>query len=259
MSLFNRDDENKTRPLSAFQEEPTATPPGAGEPVSPALTGELVPAADSTSEAAKPADLMSVGGGEFSPTAPASLAGSAIDVEARLKSLARQIAGSKRKFVSSVLAIGESLAEAQTLLASHHNGAFGRWVKQSCGFTRQSAYRYIAIWQTFRRCNIMLQRRFDVTAMHLLAHDSTPESAVSEAIELASNGENVTTKTAREIIAKHAPKTASRIPGRPEPIILEDSQAVVVIRPTVEGVEAYDVLARILRKMMVERKAREAA
>jgi len=228
MAIFNKA-ENKTRPLSSFHEESEEAPIMPSVASAPTETGELVLDSD------------------------------VLDVDARLKALERKIVSTKRKLVSSVLDIGKSLEEAQNLMADHNGGAFTRWVRQRCGFTTKTAYRYLSAWRTFGGCDTVSQRRFELSAMYLLAHDSAPEPAVDEAIELASNGEKVSTKTAREIIAKYAPKAVSSKPGRPEPIIIEDAQAVVVIRPTAEGVEAYDVLARILRKMMAEQRAREAA
>jgi len=228
MALFNREEK---QPLSTYQDD---TASGAAEPVN---------------------DLASsVGSGESTPTAPAPLVDSAVDVESRLKSLARQIAGSKKKLVANVLAIGESLTEAQDLLANHNGGAFTRWVRQRCGFTTKTAYRYLSAWRTFGGCDTVSQRRFELSAMYLLAHDSAPEPAVDEALELASNGEKVTTKTAREIIAKYAPKTVSSKPGRPEPILLEDAQAVVTIRPLSEGVDICGVLSRLLKEQLAKRK-----
>ena len=133
--------------------------------------------ADTTSEAAKPAnDLASVVGmGEPTPTAPASLVDSAVaptppqseeslqptDIDARLKSLARQIAGTKKKLVGNVLQIGEALTEAQDLLANHHGGAFGKWVKQSCGFSKRTAYNYMSAHLVFGGCATVAQRRFE--------------------------------------------------------------------------------------------------
>jgi len=230
MSLFNKD-ENKTRPLSSFQ-------------------------ADPISEAAKPTELTPVGDG----TSPnPSLVGSAIDVDARLKSLARQIAGNKKKLVANVLTIGQALTDAQDLLADHAGGAFGKWVKQSCGFSKRTAYRYMSAHLTFGSCATMSQRRFDISTMYLLANDSTPSAAVTEAIEIAESGETVTGKTAKQLIAKHgdgkpARKASSR-PGRPQPIQLIDAQAVVTIRPLSEGVDICGVLSRLLKEQLDKRKA----
>jgi len=224
MALFGKDE---TQPLSSFQAEPI-------------------------SEAVKPVELTPVGDGT-SPTS--SLVGSAIDVDSRLKVLERKIVSSKRKLVLNVLAIGESLAEAQDLLADHHGGAFTRWIKQRCGFTPKTAYKYLAAWRTFGSCEPGSQRRFDVSAMHLLAHDSTPEPAVSEALELASNGKKVTTRTAREIIARHSPKTVRSKPGRPQPILLTDAQAIITIRPLSEGVDICSLLGRVLKEQLDKRRA----
>ena len=100
-----------------------------------------------------------------------------------------------------VMAIGKELTAAQDRLANHGDGTFGKWAQARCGFTRQSAYRAIAAFGTFKDCNIMLQT-FDPTALYLLSADSCPEGATAEALKLAETGEKITAKRAKEIIAE---------------------------------------------------------
>jgi len=228
MAIFSKD-ENKTQSLSSFQEESPIMPAGTSTPTG---TGELVPASDSA----------------------------VVDVDARLKALARQISGSKKKLVANVLAIGEALTEAQDLLASHHGGAFGKWVKQSCGFSKRTAYRYMSAHLTFGSCATMSQRRFDISTMYLLANDSTPSAAVTEAIELAESGETVTSKTAHQLIAKHGDgKQARKVSSRPEPILYDDPEAIVTVHAKHPGVDPTQVLARVFKTLMSDRKKSEAA
>jgi len=236
MALFRTDGK---QPLSTHQAEPIE-----GPILSPRLTPEV--------SGNKLQDRGGVGG-----DAP-PVTDSAIDVDARLKSLARQIAGSKKKLVANVLEIGRALTDAQDLLADHAGGAFGKWVKQSCKFSKRSAYRYMSAHLTFGGCATVAQRRFEPSTMYLLANDSTPSAAVTEAIEFAESGETVTGKIAKQLIAKHgdgkpARKVSSR-PSRPQPIQLIDDQAVVTIRPLSEGVDICGVLSRLLKEQLDKRK-----
>ena len=250
MALFNRD-ENKTQPLSSFESEPISGSadqvPLGGPILSPRLTPEVSQSDDKNS---------------ITRAAPAAVRVEPIDIDARLKSLARQIAGSKKKLVANVLEIGRALTDAQDLLADHAGGAFGKWVKQNCGFSKRTAYNYMSAHLVFGGCAIIAQRRFEPSTMYLLANDSTPSGAVTEAIQIAESGETVTSKTAKKLITKHsdgkpARKVSSR-PGRPQPIQLIDAQAVVTIRPLSEGVDICSLLGRLLKEQL-DLKRKEAA
>lgn len=167
-----------------------------------------------------------------------------VDVDKRLAALARKITGAKKRLVDSVLTIGEHLAEAQTLLADHAGGQFNRWVKQRCHFTPRTAYKYLACWRTFGSCELGSQRRFDVTAMHLLAQDATPQAAIEAAIEKADAGDRITAKDARSILAQHTTAKA-RKDTRPVPVIIETVSGSVAIRQ-VDGASIELVLMAAL-------------
>jgi len=252
MALFNRD-ENKTRPLSSFTAEPSSEPTDKTpkESESDDKNGKT-PAAPPTRE--KPGKELP----DREGVRPSD--SSVIDVDARLKSLARQIAGSKKKLVANVLQIGQSLTEAQDLLASHHGGAFGKWVKQSCGFSKRTAYNYMGAHLTFGSCATVAQRRFELSTMYLLASDSTPSAAVTEAIDLAESGETVTGKTAKQLIAKHGDgKPARKVSTRPDPVMYDDPEAIITVHAKHPGVDHAQALARVFKKIMADRKASEAA
>jgi len=284
MSLFNSSEDKKS--LSTHQAEPISEPhykPPNGDgdniSISPPKESEYdvkngktpTPTREKpgntlqdSGDDGRPADSVIMppgtstpnGTGELVPVADSAV----VDVDARLKLLARQIAGSKKKLVANVLAIGEALTEAQDLLASHHGGVFGKWVKQNCGFSKRTAYRYMSAQLTFGSCAPVAQRRFELSTMYILAHDSTPPAAVTEAIEIAESGETVTSKTAHQLIAKHGDgKPARKVSTRPEPILYDDPDAIVTVHAKHPGVDHGQVLARVFKKIMGERKAREAA
>jgi len=177
------------------------------------------------------------------------------EVDKKLADLARQIASAKRKVVQSMLAIGQSLAEAQSLLADHDGGAFGKWVRQKCGFTSKTGYRYLAAWRTFGGCDRLTQGKFSAEAMYLLGSDQAPQEAVDEALEAAKSGAKVTKKLAAQIIGQHSPKR-KRDEG-PAPVFVETPSAMVIIKPKVEGLLTETILEAAIRQ--VREQKREAA
>jgi len=172
-----------------------------------------------------------------------------VNVKRRLASLARRIKSEKKKAVQSLLAIGEALAEAQDLLADHNRGSFGKWVRDNCKFSRRSAYNFITIYRQFGGCAIVAQL-IDDDALRMLA--AAPEAAASEAIDLAEGGQHVTAQIAKQVIQRHKPKKTRSCP---DPIHVEVSGGVIVIRPSVEGVD----IEAMLREAAVQLRKKAAA
>ena len=119
-----------------------------------------------------------------------------------LEETASRIDAAKVRAVASILEVGKDLAGVQKKLANHGNGVFNKWIEQRCGFTRQSAYRYIGVHDAFGDCNTVLQT-CDAKALYRLSSDSCPEAATNKALHLAKKGERITDKKAREIIAEY--------------------------------------------------------
>jgi len=184
----------------------------------------------------------------------ASTAAGEVDVKKRLAKIARQIKTAKRQAVQAILVIGESLIEARTLLADHDGGSYGKWL-QSCGLSRPSAHRYICAFQVFGGCVSEIQR-IETQAVYLLSAPQTPKEAVDDALEVVQGGGNVTAKTARQILTKHLPPKIKD--ARPDPIFVETDDAMIVIKPKREGVDAKSVLAQALRQFIDEPAKRAA-
>ena len=119
--------------------------------------------------------------------------------ESYIEARAKRIDEAKQSAIKSILDIGENLAEVQKKLANHGNGVFNKWIEQRCGFTRQSAYRYIGVHETFGNCNTVLQT-CDARALYRLSSVSCPEAATKKAIRLAQKGEQISDSRAKEII-----------------------------------------------------------
>jgi len=230
MALFSRDDDKQ--PLS------THTP--ADPEITPVEREAVVPLGPPVAESTE-------------------IESAEIDIDARLKVIARKIVGTKKKLVANVLSIGELLSDAQDLLASSSGGAFGKWIKQRCGYSRVTAYKYIAVHRVFGGCKPGLQRQFDTSAMYALSLDNVPPAAVADSLKLAESGETITGKVAKQLITMHTVDSEARtVSTKPDLIFFEDPEAIVTIQPRKDGVDPYNVLARILKKMIEERKAIEA-
>lgn len=110
----------------------------------------------------------------------------------------------RRLTVEGVMEVGAELAAARDELSNHGNGTFGKWCKQRCGITSQTARNAIRVFEQFADSKTVLQS-FDVSALYLLSSESCPEDAVSEAMERAGAGEHITQKSVREILRASCP------------------------------------------------------
>jgi len=177
--------------------------------------------------------------------------GDAVDVPKRLRAIARQVQTERKRLAGSVILIGQRLSEAQDLLASYAGGSFNRWLDEACGFSRITAYKYLAAWRVFGACEPGLQARFEVSALTSLAADKTPQAARDEALQLASDGQAITGKLAKQLIAKHSPARTSR----PKTLSLVFSGGAVVIRSR----PGQDVVGLLEAALAEARKTRSAA
>jgi hypothetical protein len=98
--------------------------------------------------------------------------------------------------------IGERLLAVKARLG---HGLFGRWLQQEFAWSEDTA----ANWMNVARMAEQnpnyseFKDRFARTASTALAAPSTPAAARDEAIERAASGEQISSKTAKEIIQKH--------------------------------------------------------
>lgn len=130
------------------------------------------------------------------------------DVE-MLEHAAEQIAETqstaRRTAAQAVIRLGEMLSEVHDLLAGKgRDGMFRPWVKERCGFGKDTAYKAISAYKTFAKC--LSVDTFDAGALYLLSAESCPEEATKQAIKLAKKGEQITAKKAREIRKQYEPE-----------------------------------------------------
>jgi hypothetical protein len=111
--------------------------------------------------------------------------------------------------------MGRILADAQDRLASA-NGTFVQWVKQETGLgSIGTAYRLINIYRAFSVSNLETTS-FAPSALYLLSEPSAPIAARAEAIQRATNGENITRATAQQIVGQYQPPRPV-LPPLPQP------------------------------------------
>lgn len=142
---------------------------------------------------------------DYSTIEDKDVKGKLINIEGRIK---KRWAG----VVSSIIETGGDLSAARSVLADHKNGTFVRWLEDACGFSERTAYNYMNAFDRFG--SFATVAKLEDTAMYALAAPSTPEKAVAEAKKLADKGVQVTAKLAKELIAKHQPKSD---PSKPTP------------------------------------------
>lgn len=176
--------------------------------------------------------------------------GELVDVPRRLASLARKIQTARKNVVANVLAVGEYLSEAQALLADHSGGTFNAWMREKCGFSPRTGYRYLEVWRAFGGCDGVTQRA-DSEALRKLA--TAPQQVIEQAKERIAAGEHLDVKTANELIAEATPEKPKR--ALPAPIHIEVNGAVVVIRPTADGQDVGTILRDALAALEKQRKA----
>ncbi len=123
------------------------------------------------------------------------------DQAAKLRYCAGEIQKLKTTAAASMMSIGEMLCIAHDQLASHSGGTFQKWIESECGFSKRTAYNYMATFKVFGSCATVAQ--LEDSAMYALAQNGTPENARIEVLKLADKGVRITQKQAKEIIKKH--------------------------------------------------------
>jgi hypothetical protein len=141
------------------------------------------------------------------------------ETKGKLVSLAGQIKRGREHYNKSVFELGESIATAQDLLANNKNGTFGKWIEAEAGLEETTARNYMNAWKAFRySANIA---GYAPSAMYLLAAPEAPKEAIKEAEKLASKGERISVKRAKQILDKlksvSPPKPPKADPPKPQP------------------------------------------
>lgn len=186
------------------------------------------------------------------------------DTAAKLRYCAKQLQELKKSLAGNVLAIGETIAIAHEQFAQPKTGNFLTWVELEGGFSKSSAYNYMAAFRVFG--NIPTVGRIEDSAMYALAQNDTPEKALKEVLKLADNGAKITQKQAKAIIKKHKSSSAAPSGGggskpKPQPVkppppeLTKEEQLKVElkkVRSYVEGlVRALDDANRVKRNTVI--------
>lgn len=120
---------------------------------------------------------------------------------AKLRYCANQIQKHKANAAASMMTIGDMLCIAHEQLANYRSGTFLKWVETECGFSKSTAYNYMAAFRVFG--SIPTVGNLEDGAVYALAQKETPKKALKEVLKLADKGTKITQKIAKEIIKKH--------------------------------------------------------
>lgn len=138
------------------------------------------------------------------------------DVRSKAIYLAGVINQEKQSHVKSGMVIGKAIHDAHQLFAGKGSeGRFSAWVEAECGYSRNTAYKYMRVWDKFGKCNAAIH--FDVSAMQALAGPNTPGKAIAEAMKLANNGQYVSQAAALALIEKHSEPKPEKEPKAKDP------------------------------------------
>jgi len=127
-------------------------------------------------------------------------------METDLPAIAKQLRALDRSDIKNWLRRGELLTLAKSL--APNDTAFRKWVQRQ-GIARRTAFKALAAWRDFGA--VPTSARFSIEAMAILG--GSPE-ARAEAIEL-SQTKQVTSRIARDLVARHTDPTPIAIASRP--------------------------------------------
>jgi len=132
----------------------------------------------------------------------------------QLDSLRDDIKSGHTTLLHHCIKLGKQLSAARDL-SQDYEGGFMKWVKEELDWSRQYAYNYINVFETFGELPDDSQSLpIGLTAAIALGRPSTPEDARTEALKLAKEGTTVSASTARDIIKKHKDLDPERYPER---------------------------------------------
>lgn len=132
----------------------------------------------------------------------------------QLEQLRDEIKTGHTTLLHHCILLGKQINAARDL-SQDRDGGFMKWVKEELGWSRQYAYNYINIYETFGELPDEAQSLpIGLTAAIALGRPSTPPEARDEAIKIAESGKTVSASTARDIIKKHREADPERYPER---------------------------------------------
>jgi hypothetical protein len=132
---------------------------------------------------------------------------SSLDAETRIvvQQRASEIKSLMHRTMQDILDIGRKFAEVRELLRHNKAGGFEGWIEAE-GWKTRTVYNLIYIHESFANFAEIARLDMLVTVLFALAAPSTPKSAREEAVKLASEGQKLTVKDAKQIIASHKPQ-----------------------------------------------------
>ena len=110
-----------------------------------------------------------------------------------------EIKGLIRQTAQEIVEIGQKLTEVKRQLK---HGQFRSWLKSEFNWSISSATKFMQVSEQFKNINFT-HFNFATSALYVLAAPSTPESAREYALEIASQGENITYSLAKLIVKHH--------------------------------------------------------
>jgi len=109
-----------------------------------------------------------------------------------------------KQTAQGIVNIGQLLSEAKERL---EHGKWLPWLKLSFGWSRQSAVRFIQVYE-LSKCQNFGHLEIDVSALYLIAAPATPEPVVAEVIKRAKAGEPMTRAKAVEVLKSYRARVA---------------------------------------------------
>jgi predicted nucleic acid-binding Zn-ribbon protein len=106
----------------------------------------------------------------------------------------------KGRTAQTIIENGHDLQDAQDRVG---HGQFTIWIEGCFPWSRSAAYKMMNTFTNFKSVNFTRLENIQSSVLYLLAAPSTPESARIEAIEKAENGEKLTIKDTKELVAAH--------------------------------------------------------
>ncbi len=128
----------------------------------------------------------------------------------KVKETADRIRQTVKHTIDDIIAVGNDLLEVKEVLP---HGQFTPWLRAEFGWTERTARNFMAVAEQFGKTEMISDLKIEPTAAYLLAAPSAPDEAREAAVKLAEDGERVTPKIAKELLAKERRKTSRRKKG----------------------------------------------
>ena len=122
-----------------------------------------------------------------------------LQTQITIKQKTSEIKGLIRQTAQDIVEVGQKLAEVKQQLK---HGQFRNWLKSEFNWSVSSATKFMQVSEQFKNVNFT-HFNFSTSALYILAAPSTPESARQHALDVASQGENITYSLAKLIVKHH--------------------------------------------------------